>query len=154
MVSTAKSASFFVLAAACFIDQCQPFTPNVPSFVRRRKFVLAAASSAPLIVNGITERHFKSRRSFVTCSFAATFGIAASLEGPKEVLAADGNLYVILGQLKEGRDQLECVPDLIKAEKWDAGKYFSQDCTVNDSMHVLISYWHSYMLYHSTSSLD
>ena len=128
MVSTTKSATFFVLAAACFVDQCQPFAPSVPSSVHRPIFVLAAASSAPSIVDGITEPHFKSRRSFVTCSFAATFGIATSFDGPKAVVAADGNLYVILGQLKEGRDQLECVPDLIKAEKWDAGKYFSQGC--------------------------
>ena len=80
--------------------------------------------SAPSFVDALTERHFKSRRSFVTCSFAATFGITASFVGPDAVIAANGKLYVILGKLKEGREQLECVPDLIKAEKWDAGKYF------------------------------
>jgi len=39
----------------------------------------------------------------------------------KAALAADGQLSVLLDQIKEGSKQLEAVPDLIKAEKWDAG---------------------------------
>jgi len=116
MVSTTKSASFSVLAAACFVGQCQPYMPSVSS--HRQKYVLAAASSTPSIVDAATERHFRSRRSFLTYSFAASFGVR-----PDAVIAADGKLNAILGQIKQGRDQLDSVPDLIKAEKWDAGKY-------------------------------
>jgi hypothetical protein len=102
MVSTTKSASFFVMASACFINHCQPFTPSVPSSVHRQKFALVAASSTASIIYGIIKRHFKSRQSLVTCLFAATFGIAAFFKVLKAVIAADGKLYVILGQLKEG----------------------------------------------------
>jgi hypothetical protein len=125
MVSTTKSASFSVLAAACFVGQCQPYTPRISPSAHRQKYVLAAASSTPSIVHAATERHFTLRRSFLTYSFAATFGIAASFVRPDAAIAADGKLNAILGQIKQGRDQLECVPDLIEAEKWDASKYIT-----------------------------
>ena len=116
-MSKTKSASFSVLAAAYFVGQCQPFMLVVSSSVHRQKHVLAAASTKP------PRPHFTSRRSVLKYSFAATFGTAASFIGPDAVIAADGKLNDILGQIKQGREQLECVPDLIKAEKWDAGKY-------------------------------
>ena len=123
MVSPTKTASFSVLGAASFIGQCQSFAISASSSVHRH--VLTVASSAPSIVDFMTERHFESRRSFLTYSFAATFGTTTSFVGPNSVIAAEGRLGSILGQIKEGREQLECVPDLIKAEKWDGGNYFA-----------------------------
>jgi hypothetical protein len=135
MVSTTKMV---VLGAACLIGQCQPFTPCALSAVHRQKhIVLSAASSAPSIVDVITERHYESRRSFLASSFAGTFGIVTPFVGPNTVIASEGKLQSILGQIKEGREQLECVPELIKAEKWDGGK---PQLTANDfHFQVLIS---------------
>ena len=62
--------------------------------------------------------NYNSRRSFLTGNIAV-FGIAAVVR-PSTVIATDGNLSDLLGQIKEGREQLESVPELIKAEKWDA----------------------------------
>jgi hypothetical protein len=72
-------------------------------------------------INAMTnERTYKSRRSFLTGNIAATmFGIATVIR-PRSVIATGGNLNDLLDQIKEGRDQLEIVPELIKAEKWDA----------------------------------
>jgi hypothetical protein len=124
MVSTTTTA---VLGAACLVGQCQPFTPSASSAVhRQRRVVLAASSSGPSIVDVVTERDCESRRSFLACSFAATLGIATPFVGSNTVIAAEGRLQSILGQIKEGREQLECVPDLIKAEKWDGGEYYAQ----------------------------
>lgn len=38
------------------------------------------------------------------------------------VNAADGQLPKLLDQIKEGSKQLDAIPELIKAEKWDSGK--------------------------------
>ena len=35
---------------------------------------------------------------------------------------AEGTLDGLVGQLKEARQQLDDIPDLIKEEKWDAGE--------------------------------
>jgi len=53
---------------------------------------------------------------------AATIAVASQ---NKVALAADdGQLPKLLDQIKEGKQQLEDIPELIKAEKWDAGMYF------------------------------
>lgn len=62
------------------------------------------------------------RRSILTNSLAATVGITACFGSPASAIVADGKLDAILGQIKEANKQLEDVPDLIKAEKWDSGK--------------------------------
>jgi len=71
-----------------------------------------------------TDTSNQNRRSFLTRSFMATLGIATSFNGGSidAAVAADGKLNDILAQIKEGRTQLESIPDLIKDEKWDAGK--------------------------------
>jgi len=38
------------------------------------------------------------------------------------VNAAYGQLPKLLDQIKEGSKQLDAIPELIKAEKWDSGK--------------------------------
>ncbi len=152
-MTTTKTA---VLGAACLIGQCEPFTPSALSAVHRQKRVaLAAASSAPSIVDVITERHHESRRSFLACSFVATLGIITPFVGPNTVIASEGKLQSILFQIKEGREQLECVPDLIKAEKWDGGKYFSQIRNYLPMFFISSSNFvrHPYLVYHSARCL-
>jgi hypothetical protein len=59
------------------------------------------------------------RRSILTNSLAVT-----ACFGPIAAIAADGKLDAILNQIKEANKQLEDVPDLIKAEKWDSGEQY------------------------------
>ena len=49
--------------------------------------------------------------------------------------AADGNLADTLSQIKNAREQLDDIPALIDAEKWDAGKcitYYIHVFFIND----------------------
>ena len=107
--------------AAFLVFQCQSFMP-IAVLPRQTTRVLTMTSHAHINAATANERNYKySRRSFVTDnSIAVTvFGIAAVVR-PSTVIATDGNLRDLLGQIKEGREQLESVPELIKAEKWDA----------------------------------
>ena len=64
----------------------------------------------------------KRRKILISPFTAATFAVVSQ---NKVALAADdGQLPKLLDQIKEGRQQLEDIPELIKAEKWDAGMYF------------------------------
>lgn len=64
----------------------------------------------------------------------ATLGTTTLIfDRPNEVIAAGENLAPILGQIKEAKEQIEIIPDLIKSEKWDAGEY-----QVNAAAHVPI----------------
>ena len=64
----------------------------------------------------------KRRKILIGPFTAATIAVASQ---NKVALAADddGQLPKLLDQIKEGRQQLEDIPELIKAEKWDAGMY-------------------------------
>lgn len=65
----------------------------------------------------------QKRRKILISPFTATITVASQ---SKVALAADeddGQLPKLLDQIKEGRQQLEDIPELIKAEKWDAGMY-------------------------------
>ena len=64
----------------------------------------------------------QKRRKILISPFTATIAVASQ---NKVALAADddGQLPNLLDQIKEGRQQLEDIPELIKAEKWDAGMY-------------------------------
>jgi len=78
--------------------------------------LLAASSSDDFMV---TSNH---RRTILSGPLIFTAGtILSTVVDNKAALAADGQLSVLLDQIKEGSKQLEAVPDLIKAEKWDAG---------------------------------
>lgn len=64
----------------------------------------------------------QQRRTFLERPLIFTVGtILSTTLDNKKALAADGQLAVLLDQIKEGSKQLEAVPDLIKAEQWDAG---------------------------------
>ena len=64
----------------------------------------------------------QQRRTILTGPLIATTGtILSTLLDNKAALAADGQLTKLLEQIKEGSKQLEDVPELIKAEKWDPG---------------------------------
>ena len=56
---------------------------------------------------------------FIASAVGAIFTTA--LVDNKPALAAEGQLRKLLDQIKEGRQQLEDDPELIKAEKWDSG---------------------------------
>lgn len=48
--------------------------------------------------------------------------LAIVANGYGKALAAEGSLIQIVSQLKESSKMLDDIPDLIKAEKWDAGE--------------------------------
>lgn len=64
----------------------------------------------------------QKRRKILIGPFTATIAVASQ---SKVALAdaEDGQLPNLLDQIKEGRQQLEDIPELIKAEKWDAGMF-------------------------------
>ena len=56
----------------------------------------------------------------------ATIGATTQYFGrPNAAFAADGKLADTLSQIKNAREQLDDIPALIDAEKWDAGKCIS-----------------------------
>ena len=64
------------------------------------------------------------RRSLVMGPIVASvIGITLS-SSADSASAADGNLNQIVAQLKESSKMMDDIPELIKAEKWDAGEYF------------------------------
>lgn len=65
----------------------------------------------------------QNRRSLVIGPIIASVGITCSTI-VDSASAADGNLNQIVAQLKESSKMMEDIPELIKAEKWDAGEYF------------------------------
>lgn len=110
--------------------------PNAPSVQQRLNYpshhhvsssviILGAAASPPpsnVITTTSSKPDSQLRRSIFTSAVVSTLGAATCFDRPDAATAADGNLDAMLGQIKEARDQLEVVPDLIKDEKWDAGK--------------------------------
>lgn len=85
-----------------------------------RQSQLAASSSS----NNIDDSTIscQQRRTFLGKPLIFTVGtILSTTLDNKRALAADGQLAVLLDQIKEGSKQLEAVPDLIKAEQWDGG---------------------------------
>jgi len=124
MVSTTNTskASLFIVAIVCLQSQCTSFTPKAQSVRRPTSVLAAAASPSSSNVTGTSHKpNSELRRSILTNSIAATLGCTVCLDAPNVVTAADGKLDIILDQIKEARDQLASVPDLIQAEKWDAG---------------------------------
>ena len=54
----------------------------------------------------------------------ATIGTTTQYFGrPNAAFASDGKLADTLSQIKDAREQLDDIPALIDAEKWDAGMY-------------------------------
>ena len=112
-----KATSIIGAAALCLICQCTSFT--VSNLPRQRTHSFANASNlgaSPSHTDTSTEQPCQLRRSFLVSSLAALIVRPTVVNG-------EGKLGDILGQLKEARVQLEEVPELIKQEKWDAGKY-------------------------------
>jgi len=79
---------------------------------------LVASSSSRNIDDCTISCH--QRRTFLGRPLIFTVGtILSTTLDNKKALAADGQLALLLDQIKEGSKQLEAVPDLIKAEQWD-----------------------------------
>ena len=141
LLSTRASLSIAAAAVSCLPQvQCSPFIPESRSafvpFPTTRNLADPKLSTSPVLVaetststapaNDIDDSakeptYCRLRRSILTNSLAATL-ITACFGSPASAIAADGKLDAILGQIKEANKQLEDVPDLIKAEKWDSGK--------------------------------
>ncbi|KAL7535013.1 hypothetical protein ACHAWF_006114 [Thalassiosira exigua] len=134
MVSS-RRASFSIAAVACIPSQCTPFKLGFSSPFRSSSALQELvvdpthASSSVMQVTAPTslkemdtvlDPHCKLRRSLISNCLAATFGVAASVIRPNSAIAADEKLDAILARIKEAREQLESVPDLIKDEKWDS----------------------------------
>lgn len=61
------------------------------------------------------------RRSIITNVLVAAVGTSTCLM-PQSATAVDGKLAELLVDVKKARAQMNDIPDLIKDEKWDAGK--------------------------------
>eukprot|EP00985_Skeletonema_marinoi_P004891 scaffold2120_cov115-Skeletonema_marinoi.AAC.1 len=106
---------FLLIAAVAQLPMsCSFLSPSTMNHQIPRQ-LLAASSSDDFMV---TSNH---RRTILSGPLIFTAGtILSTVFDNKAALAADGQLSVLLDQIKEGSKQLEAVPDLIKAEKWDA----------------------------------
>ncbi len=141
MALTSKSTYHFVLIAIATLlpTRCLSFQPisSLGICDRRRSKTPLSASPSPLSpppIESVSEGQLtraralasQSRRTLVTKAITSSLGFLSIFSVPKnddKALAAD--LNELVGQLKQARDQLNEVPDLIKAEKWDSGKDFS-----------------------------
>lgn len=136
MAKIRKGVTLSTAAVACLLCQSAAFAPygtcaqprnqraipSSPTSVSAEAEVVPSSSFSDDISSASVPDHpLLLRRSFVAKSIAATLGIAiGSGFGPGLAIAADGGkLDPLLSQIKEARDQLEGVPDLIKDEKWD-----------------------------------
>mmetsp|Transcript_42117 Transcript_42117/g.71983 ORF Transcript_42117/g.71983 Transcript_42117/m.71983 type:complete len:246 (-) Transcript_42117:90-827(-) len=137
MAPRARSKALFTTAVvACLQSHCTSFAPasvnqrnkvslpklKTPTDHSTSVHQLAATSTSPdpsNVIDNSSEPYCQLRRSILTSSLVATFGISACFEG-NVAIAADGKLGALLADIKEARGQLDDVPDLIKAEKWDA----------------------------------
>lgn len=62
------------------------------------------------------------RRSIITNVLVAAVGTSTCFTMPQSATAVDGKLAELLVDVKKARAQMNDIPDLIKDEKWDAGK--------------------------------
>eukprot|EP00573_Skeletonema_grethae_P009798 CAMPEP_0201697742 /NCGR_PEP_ID=MMETSP0578-20130828/13229_1 /ASSEMBLY_ACC=CAM_ASM_000663 /TAXON_ID=267565 /ORGANISM="Skeletonema grethea, Strain CCMP 1804" /LENGTH=230 /DNA_ID=CAMNT_0048184013 /DNA_START=27 /DNA_END=717 /DNA_ORIENTATION=- len=119
-MSSKLNCLFLLIAAAAQMPLCCSFLSPSSSMNRKlpRQSQLAASSSS----NNIDDSTIscQQRRTFLGKPLIFTVGtILSTTLDNKRALAADGQLAVLLDQIKEGSKQLEAVPDLIKAEQWD-----------------------------------
>ena len=89
----------------------------------RRQSRLSACSSNNDSIGENTLISSQKRRKILIGPFTAATIAVASQSKAALADADDGQLPKLLDQIKEGRQQLEDIPELIKAEKWDAGMY-------------------------------
>lgn len=89
--------------------------------ILRHRYLLRSSSlpSDELDVKDSTEISCRKRRSVLMCPVVS---LAIVANGYGKALAAEGSLIQIVSQLKESSSMLDEIPDLIKAEKWDAGE--------------------------------
>jgi hypothetical protein len=98
-----------------------PSSKNI-DLPRRERLSACSSKNNDSIGENMLVSSQKRRKILIGPFTAATFAVASQ---NKVALAADdGQLPKLLDQIKEGRKQLEDIPELIKAEKWDAGMYF------------------------------
>lgn len=128
MVSSTR-ASLAVAVTACLLGviQCAAFTlQRIPTAKCDTKKMQLLMADAPTPLDPSTNvaaalPEYCNLRRFILAN-SLGLCIAACVGSPNAATAADGKLAGILGQIKEAQGQLEAIPDLIKAEKWDAGK--------------------------------
>ena len=98
-----------------------PSSKNIDLPHRRQRLSACSSNNDSIDENMLVSS--QKRRKILISPFTATITVASQ---SKVALAADeddGQLPKLLDQIKEGRQQLEDIPELIKAEKWDAGMY-------------------------------
>ncbi|KAL7497837.1 hypothetical protein ACHAWT_007719 [Skeletonema menzelii] len=111
---------FLLITAVVQFPLCCSFLSPPKTNRKLPQQPLAASSSSS---NSFDDCRISSqkRRTILSQPLAFTAGtILSTLVDNKTAHAADGQLTVLLDQIKEGSKQLEAVPDLIKAEQWDA----------------------------------
>ena len=124
--------SLFIAAVIiiCLLSNCSAFTHHTSL----REISLSSLFSGdrlsykiyPGLVLFDTNRSSsdESRRSFITNSFVAATFVGTTFFRPYQAFAdTDIKLADVLAQVKDARVQMNDIPDLIKAEKWDAGTF-------------------------------
>ena len=122
MSSRLNCCIILLIAAVAQFPLCSSFVSPTTHRKRPQQQLFAASSSS----NNVDECTISSqqRRAILSRSLIVTAGTILStsvVDNKIAHAAADGQLTVLLNQIKEGSKQLEAVPDLIKAEQWDAG---------------------------------
>ena len=123
MSSRLNCCIILLIAAVAQFPLCSSFPTTSTSYRKRPQQQLFAASSSSNNVDECTISSQK-RRTILSRSLIVTAGTILStsvVDNKIAHAAADGQLNVLLDQIKEGSKQLEAIPDLIKAEQWDAG---------------------------------
>lgn len=113
---------FLLVVVVAHLPLCRPFilSPSTNRQLPPQQQLLAASSSSN---NNIDDCMVTSqlRRRIMSWPLVVTAGtILSTAVDNKAALAADGQLPKLLDQIKEGSKQLDAIPELIKAEKWDS----------------------------------
>jgi hypothetical protein len=109
---------FIFIFIACYSGTSDAFTTQ-QNAIGLRSLISNNQDSHDVTGSNYATCTCPSRRSIVTGPVVASL---LTLIANDKAQAADGNLNVLVGQLKESSKMMDVIPDLIKAEKWDAGE--------------------------------
>jgi hypothetical protein len=109
---------FIFIFIACYSGTSDAFTTQ-QNAIGLRSLISNNQDSHDVTGSNYATCTCPSRRSIVTGPVVASL---LTLIANDKAQAADGSLNVLVGQLKESSKMMDVIPDLIKAEKWDAGE--------------------------------
>jgi hypothetical protein len=114
------------VATVCCLPNAASSFMQAPRLTRPSYQILMSSSpnincSADDVLQSSSDASSQRRRSIALSPLVAMLGVSFCTDDYGAALA-EGTLDGLVGQLKEARQQLDDIPDLIKEEKWDAGE--------------------------------